>query len=300
MDEEPANRFSRDWFREHWALVPIGSPDCDLRQVESRRGDCRLIDIDVGPCRGERGESRITAASLDGFYITLYHGGGLDFTIGGRDYVLERGDILIWDPAAPSSFSSRIGSSGTTIQFPQTLIERQIGHIAPLSSFKANNNDPRISLLRAHLHHLCSIIGDLSENQSMDLLGSTLELAYSCAIKDRIPSKLKRQRALREEVRSDIGRNLGIESLTPSATARRLGICVRQLQEALAAQGVTFTELVTRERMSRAGSLLRSTDARTMPIQEIALSLGFYDTAHFSNAFRRQYGMSPRQYRNSH
>lgn len=289
-----------DWFREHWALVPVASKACAVKQQERRRGDCRLIDIGVGPCRGERGENRIAYSSDDGFYITLYSSGTLNFTIGGRDHTLRRGDMLIWDPASPSSFSSDRGSSGITIHFPGTLVENRLGNISPLYGLKACLNDPRTYVLRSHLQTLCSVMDHIPDHQMTELLGSTLELAYNCTIKDRLPDRKRRQMALLAEVKDDIRENLGMEAISPSATAKRLGIEKRQLQELLAAHGTRFGELLGKERMDRARALLRTDAFQKPPIQEIALSLGFYDTSHFSNVFRQHFGVSPRQYRNGH
>lgn len=288
-----------DWFREHWELVPLDTSSCDLRQQESRRGDCRFIDIDVGPCRGDRGKERIVPSAEDGFYITLYHGGALHFTTNGQDYRLEAGDMLIWNPALPSRFESSRGSAGLTIHFPHGLVKRRLGRIDPVRGFKADRHDPRSFLLRSHLVNLYSIVERVAEDQLTELVDATLELAYSCAIKHALPANEQKQQTLLAKVRADIGEHLGFTGLSPSVTARRLCVNVRQLQESLSALGITYTGLLHRERMDRASAMLRST-ARGLPVQEIALCLGYYDTAHFSNAFRRYSGMSPRQYRNRH
>lgn len=291
---------SADWFREHWALVPTASRHCDVRQHERQHGDCRLIDVGVGPCRGERGQNRIAYSPDDGFYITLYRSGTLNFTIGGRDHTLRRGDILIWDPAMPSSFFSDCGSSGVTIHFPGRLVERRLGKLGPLYGFKTNPNDPRSTVLRSHLSTLCSVIDRIPTRQLADLHGATLELAFSCAIKERLQDRKDRARTLLAAIRTDIRENLGQEPVTPSATAKRLKINLRVLQELLAAHRASYGELLTEVRMKRASALLRTASAQELPVQEIALSLGFYDTPHFSNAFRRHFGVSPRQYRNQH
>ena len=276
---------STDWFREHWALVPTAARHCAVWQHERQHGDCRLIDVGVGPCRGERGESRIAYSPDDGFYITLYRSGTLNFTIGGRDHTLRRGDMLIWDPAVPSSFFSDCGSSGVTIHFPGKLVERRLGKLGPLYGFKANPNDPRSTVLRSHLSTLSSVIDRIPTRQLADLHAATLELAYSCAIKERLQDRKDRD-------------NLGREAVTPSATAKRLKINLSVLRELLAAHRASYGELLTEVRMKRASALLRGASAQELPVQEIALSLGFYDASHFSNAFRRHFGVSPRQFRN--
>lgn len=58
--------------------------------------------------------------------------------------------------------------------------------------------------------------------------------------------------------------------------------------------GVTLPEYVARLRVEKAKRLLSGT---TMPMTELALETGFYDSAHFSRVFRQQVGVSPGEYR---
>jgi AraC-like DNA-binding protein len=60
--------------------------------------------------------------------------------------------------------------------------------------------------------------------------------------------------------------------------------------------GVTFEELVDEYRRDRAFRLLMRADHS---ILEIAYTLGYSDPAHFTRAFKRWTGASPRSYRNA-
>jgi AraC-like DNA-binding protein len=74
---------------------------------------------------------------------------------------------------------------------------------------------------------------------------------------------------------------------------RRLQLSRRELQRALAARDTTFRALLLRAMMSRAMELLRS----QLSVTEIALELGYSDPAHFTRAFVRRFGESPRAWR---
>lgn len=80
-------------------------------------------------------------------------------------------------------------------------------------------------------------------------------------------------------------------------TAAALGTTRRTLQRRLASSGVTHERLVDRARLASAASLLADTDAR---ILDVALDVGYSDHAHFTRAFRRWSGLSPRDYRRMH
>jgi AraC-like DNA-binding protein len=93
-----------------------------------------------------------------------------------------------------------------------------------------------------------------------------------------------------------------IEELMPyrrptiQATAATLGLHVRTLERRLDAWGVPYKALLDQVRWTRALELLRTGQSSMI---DVALRLGYSDNAHFTRAFRRWTGMSPRQYANS-
>lgn len=87
---------------------------------------------------------------------------------------------------------------------------------------------------------------------------------------------------------------LPYEHPTRERVAKRLNISARTLQRRLNDWGVTFEELVDEYRRDRAFRLLMRADHS---ILEIAYSLGYSDPAHFTRAFKRWMGVSPRAYR---
>ena len=60
--------------------------------------------------------------------------------------------------------------------------------------------------------------------------------------------------------------------------------------------GMTFTDYVTKVRLERAKHLLSSTSCRSV---EIAAAIGYSDPHYFSYLFKKQVGLSPRDFRKS-
>ena len=87
---------------------------------------------------------------------------------------------------------------------------------------------------------------------------------------------------------------LAYEYLGIDLAAEAAGMSVRSLQRALGAHGLTYSELIERERIEQAEKLLEDSGLR---ITDIAFDLGYRNATHFSRAFRRKTGMSPRKYR---
>ncbi len=88
--------------------------------------------------------------------------------------------------------------------------------------------------------------------------------------------------------------------LTVGRLAREHGISERYAYLVLSRQGVSPAEWIRTERLTGAARDLRQRATRPPTISEIACSWGFPDQANFTRAFRREYGVSPREYRRNH
>ena len=98
-------------------------------------------------------------------------------------------------------------------------------------------------------------------------------------MKTRIQELRKHDKVTQEELAEAVGTN-----------SKRLNEAFRQCV------GVTVFEYLREERMKEACVLLSGTG---LPIQAIALEVGFTSGANFSTAFRERYGLSPSQFRQS-
>lgn len=72
------------------------------------------------------------------------------------------------------------------------------------------------------------------------------------------------------------------------------GVSTRTLQRKLAHIGLSYSDILDTVRYENATRLLRDTDCR---IIDVAFSSGYTDPAHFSRAFKRMTGVTPRMFR---
>jgi AraC-like DNA-binding protein len=132
------------------------------------------------------------------------------------------------------------------------------------------------------------------------------QLALPLSTPDRAGLRLAREqcdRALRElrldggiveRVRTLISNREGFRSLDEVSGALRMSS--RTLKRRLAAQGVTFSELLDQERCSLARTFV---GASPLSLLEIAERLGYSSLPNFARAFRRWTGQTPAVYRRS-
>jgi AraC-like DNA-binding protein len=76
--------------------------------------------------------------------------------------------------------------------------------------------------------------------------------------------------------------------------AERMGISVRTLQRWLRAAGLTYAGVVREARCAAARQMLEQSSRK---IRDVAIALGYSDPAHFTRAFQRWTGQTPRDFR---
>ncbi|HEX4270125.1 MAG TPA: helix-turn-helix domain-containing protein [Rhizomicrobium sp.] len=90
---------------------------------------------------------------------------------------------------------------------------------------------------------------------------------------------------------------LGDPKLTLANVAAEHGVSPRYLQKLFASVGQAFSHYVRTRRLERCRADLISPLHAQLSISQICFRWGFNGSAHFSHAFRDQYGLSPREYR---
>jgi AraC-like DNA-binding protein len=87
---------------------------------------------------------------------------------------------------------------------------------------------------------------------------------------------------------------LGVEALRLEIVSEICGLTTRTLQRKPAESGASFRSVLDKLRFAHAVQRLDDDRAKLI---DIAFELGFSDPAHFTRAFRRWTGVSPREFR---
>jgi AraC-like DNA-binding protein len=108
------------------------------------------------------------------------------------------------------------------------------------------------------------------------------------------PDQLAEVEAL---VRGYVRRRAADSELTGATVARELGWSLRQVQLALQRAGTTPRDLIRDERLRLVNERLCDPAYQRMSITEVGQVCGFSSASALSTAFRRRYGVSPREMR---
>ena len=97
-----------------------------------------------------------------------------------------------------------------------------------------------------------------------------------------------------ERIKSYLSENLSDPALSVASTSEALYMSIRYVQKVFAQAGMTPLAWLLDCRMAEARRLLSET---ALPVGEVALRVGYRDTAQFSRSFTYRVGQNPSRYR---
>jgi AraC-like DNA-binding protein len=246
----------------------------------------------------------IRQADPEVFKVGCMVRGGGTLMQGDRSAEVGAGDLTLYDTSR-----SYMGEFWPDVPESQVLLLR-----FPRSSLPLPPKDLReLSLTRipgAHgvgalssqfLLQLARHMDELSPSDTARLATLTLDV-LTTALADaldvqRVVPQHTRQRALMAQIHAFIRENLGDPGLTPHAIAAAHYISPRYLHKLFQQDGRTVAGWVRERRLEQCRRDLADPRLANRPINAIAARWGFTSSAHFSQAFRSTYGLSPREFR---
>jgi AraC-like DNA-binding protein len=143
------------------------------------------------------------------------------------------------------------------------------------------------SIKKGQLKDFAAVLSD-------NFLGSLATLYSQCCRQEsgRAAKRITQTKQLIEE-------QLGNPELTVELLAQLLGVSSRYLR-ALFSRSEKISHYILRRRLEECANQLANALHQNISITSIAFQCGFNSTAHFSRAFRKQYGVSAREYRRQH
>lgn len=138
--------------------------------------------------------------------------------------------------------------------------------------------------------------GEALQCALISLLGSAFEQEHD----SRDDASSLQGANLRSYVQKVIDESLTQPGLSPVGLANRLNISVRHLYRLFEEQDDSVCRYIQRARLKRSADDLINPFLRGESITSIAYKWGFTDSAHFSRSFKKQFELSPKDFRSSH
>jgi AraC family transcriptional regulator, positive regulator of tynA and feaB len=262
--------------------------------------DLALVDVECGPTSGSRQRRQI--AATDGEFVTLL------FIRSGREVIrtngdtvrLGPGDVVVWDSTTAARFAVPERLSKRSLLVPRAALDEVGGRALAAPGATLERDTPALRLLTGYLDTLASVLPGLDPTATIAARNATLELVLGALRRGPDPSRgggSAHDPALRAAMERFIEQHLTSMEITPDRIAVKHGVSVRTVNRIFRSTGDTVGGVVRSRRLARARGELT---AGAEPIGVIAHRWGFFDSSHFTRAFKASYGISPRDYRLTH
>lgn len=216
--------------------------------------------------------------------------------------IAQAGDFLLTRSTTPFSTDCQPGEDGVYellhMSVPMHLL-RRIGFYDVKTGFCVPAGSRSFLIAERILGDLFEDAGELSDSMAQGLVGAALAVMAE-AIKDNALGQPQRP-TLRDKRLNDVLRFIEIHlsdpNLSVARVARGCGISARYLSLLLRQYGTPFSTLVWEKRLKAAAQWLSGCKPSEVTISEVAYRVGFKCPAHFSHMFKREFNVTPRQYR---
>jgi AraC-like DNA-binding protein len=302
---ETTKRFAewREAICEHYLKVDVSSQDPANYNGfidKSVVGPVALTDVFLSTQEIVRSRQHIAHLDKECIYIMFPSKGSLLVEQSGIQQVSTPGTAVLFDATRPYRLRCRDYCQSMYIEIPRSiLIDR-----CPVDKFSKIRSLDFSDGLGWALVVFCKLIAAASESYENDIatrLASEIADLFSLYIdveSGRKPSRENLSAKFRlQSVKSFIESRLDDPDLSPKTIANNNGISLRYLHYLFKNGDASVSEWVRKKRLEKCRQKLTSEKFRGDSITDIAFSMGFNSSSHFSRLFKQNFGMTPRNAR---
>jgi AraC-like DNA-binding protein len=300
---ESPDRKWLEWFRDEYGrrLYNIDidpNPDAPFRLDVTTR---LLPDVAISQSVGSPRRTSHRGDDSDDLIFQFVLSGHLSIQVGGEAYEITPGMSGIGRRGAPAILDIPAEARLVGIRLRRKLIEPLVGNFSDLREFAVLKDTQALRLLLAYVRTL-DTEGPIETPEARYLVSTHIHdliaLAYGATRDSEAVIAERGKRAARlAAVKADILGNLASPRLSIATLAARHGVTPRYVHMLFEAEGVTYSEFVLGHRLLRAHRMLSDPRFVGVPLNSIALQVGFGDLSYFNRTFRRRYGASPTEVR---
>ncbi len=263
---------------------------------EARLGAVTLTDTLCSPQSIHRQAHHTAHFGKDCYYFGIEHLGEINIHQAGSSFLLRPGNGSLYYANEPYSLRCHVKSRQFWVELPREAFDRRFDAGRPplLTSVSLTSGLGRIAA------EFCSTLAQESANvdetsrkqlgeQLMDILALALHGEPGRQSADEKSVQLARLGSIKAYIES----NLGDPNLSLATIAKQNGISLRYLHQLFRLTDTSVSEWLRFRRLQECYDLLMSPRHANQSITEIAYSMGFSSSSHFSNLFRAQFNVRP-------
>ncbi|MCR8550610.1 helix-turn-helix domain-containing protein [Salipiger sp. P9] len=256
-----------------------------------KHGDARMSRIQASAGWFSRKPSVIRSDRFDGFMILLSLRGDLRLSQGDRRLQARHGEALVYRHGTPFELEIPYNYLAVSLWVTPEVMEAHCPAIARNAPVALTGDTVNGRLALAMVQELCASAVTREIGGVPQLVGATLDVISTTALRPEVP-ELRRNLALIEKLSDYVSRNIDDTELNLDRLVEASGVSARTLNRTFAEDGTTPMRWVWDRRLRMAHDAL--SHQRVRNVTEAAFSFGFKDVSHFSRAFSRKFGTTPR------
>lgn len=263
---------------------------------EARFGAVTLTDTLISPQTVRRQNHHVARSDKDCYYIGIEHINAVNIRQAGASLILRPGYGGIYYANQPYELECNRTSRQFWIELPRDDFDRRfdLGRPPVLSQFDLSRGLGRIAAdFCASLAAESAAIDPYARVRLGQQLMDIMALALSGDANRHSADESSVQRARLRSIKAHMEANLGDPNLSLTAVARKNGVSTRYLHQLFRLTGMTASDWLRLRRLQRCYDLLTSPQHLNLSITDIAFSMGFSSSSHFSNLFRAQFKVRP-------
>ena len=284
-------------------ISPLGRDSFFCKLKRRRSGEVVLTETIIDPIVAEKYQY-CDSSSFDNYYaVSLCLKGRQEVYHRGKKIEVSDGSLYFWDTFSPMQVEQVDRTHCLTIFFGKNMYKEYSNILDKNCGNLLFNNAGSRSLLDSYLRSLHSSIEKIDQSDYTRIFKATLELISCCSGgADYLVggSISEYQSSVMKRVLWYINENILSPDLNAASVASQFGFSVRYLHMLFSKTGCSFAEWVRKQRLLLAARALTSPVSSNQTITRIAIEHGFYDGAHFTHCFKKEFGKTPQQYRREH
>jgi AraC-like DNA-binding protein len=263
--------------------------------VEARSlGDVNRTDVWSQAQQTLHGPREVELSGGEFYFVNLMVAGRCRVQQGDRESAVSPGQLWAVDTRVPYFLDFESQWRMFTFRVPHRLLSSRLSDPGQGTAMPIDGGSGIGGLAAATMRSMWQ----LEEPDSVHVRAE-LEQSFAAVVSAALGARDRgesAQEALRADVLRFVTANLGDPGLSVVAVCRQFAISPRLLHRLFEGQEHTFAQTVRTMRLERCARLLADPLNRST-ITDVALWHGFTDSASFSRAFRRNFGIAPREMR---
>jgi AraC-like DNA-binding protein/mannose-6-phosphate isomerase-like protein (cupin superfamily) len=304
-----APRERHDWLREvicrEYTQVDVISPahgDLSQELVIYPWGKLQLSTVQSTAISLRRSASEPYLDKHDAYLMVMLLSGDYLLEQNGRDVLLKPGDMTLYDATRPHRVHCQ-GESTEVIylSIPRAEFRERVSGVDQCTALRIPGTQGMGFVAANFLRSSVTHADQLRPHEFSSLAEHALDL-LTMAVTSVSPGNvyLSRSRSVSiNAIKTFIEQNLRDSELDTGLITRHSGLSARYINNLFANEGTSLMRYVWKRRLENCRKELQNPEFAGYRVSDIAFRWGFNDAAHFSRAFKQQFGCCPREFRHA-